>query len=174
MRLNYFKSLYKKSFAILIIVFWFSSTSFTFAKQNENFVQHVASIVHQDCKNSDIMLGDGFGEKSIDGSLVGIVAPVSLKMSLEIINAINDSKTEEGEPTNWAAYSKGQRTSVMWPGTDGRGILSCDEHVLDINGNDWFWDGEKIGVPQEIQEIQETNVTLFGFSLFSIVMVSSR
>ncbi|MCK5475326.1 MAG: hypothetical protein KAI71_01945 [Candidatus Pacebacteria bacterium] len=74
------------------------------------------------------------------------------------------------ETLNWTNY-KGEKYVFY---KEGDNLLKCNNHVLDINGTDYYWDNEKVVLPRNnfvlfgINLVSIGGITVFGFSLLEI------
>ncbi len=122
------------------------------AKSSDIFIDYLSSKIYSDCQDKDIIIKENYIANS-NGESINIFHNNSydysaVRKTIEIFG-----KYEPYEFFQGSCENKG----VSLSGRIGCGILSCGNSKLDINQYTYFWNGERIDVPQETTNIAINN-----------------
>lgn len=189
-------------YIILLFVFlWlFFSPLMGRAGSNPVFLDFLTWTIYEDCRDFDLIISDDslldlrnsqVKYKSIDKKFLK-QENYNIHLVRELIDIFDSrvpygafilaqgNKNLVGLTPNIEFEVGNEKRNVL---LDGRNILRCGTHSLDINGANYYWDGEKMELPRNIYNennyalfgfniISNGGLTIFGFSIFSIFAIS--
>lgn len=167
--------------AILFLISSFFFGKSATAKQSDDLINLLSQTIYTDCHGEKLILKDeslldlrgGMQLKTLKQDVFENYDIVIIKEIIEIFDSIgkfpyflviNGEKTFVDNTISTISLQLADGTSREIP-FDGRSILRCGSHTLDINGTDYYWDNKKIELPKNIYN--QNNFSLFGVSLIS-------
>lgn len=132
-------------FAVCFIVF----AKQVYAERSDEFVNYVSNKIYKDCNNKDLKINKVYYDTKTPRELAYLV---SWPYAIENLN----NALREFNKIEWVKYEGGV---IFQYGKKlvGKEILTCSSHQLDINGNDWHWDGVEIEMPKVFVGIKATS-----------------
>jgi hypothetical protein len=102
------------------------------AKINSELQEHLARVIYSDCMNKDLVLRNDCDDRTKKSTI-----PATLDQIRAYILELNKVP----------AYFVLAPRAEFGAGCHGRAMLTCGEHVLDVSGNDFVWDGVVVSLP---------------------------
>lgn len=130
--------------AIVIIILFLSLVSITSSRHSEEFIDQVADMICNDCQSKDIYLSKPITVYPNDGSssydIYNITWPYDKSIVKFIINVYSNTNFSyiQGTCDNKITFTSGPDI------IDGCGLLRCGNYKLNINGDNYYWNGEMI------------------------------
>jgi len=131
---------------ILIVI----SSSPCWAQKTPEFEMMVAQKITNDCAGQELLIKQGYSvtDPRTGKELSKIEWPYSAQLILGLIRAISQSEPFPRYTRNQGGYVK------MGAGASAEGFLKCGDHVLDVNYDDWYWDGVKLEAAKSITNFE--------------------
>lgn len=184
----------KFSLIIFLLVVLSIVINVAHAKQSDEFINFLSNKIYSDCNGKGLIIKEdslldfrnGGSFKTINQEVIKNYDVVFIKEILEIFDSrekfshftiIQEEKkfVDMMVPVASFPLSDGTIKEIKF---DGRDILRCNDHILDINGTDYYWDNEKIVLPRNnfilfgINFISKGGMTFVGISLFGFFALS--
>lgn len=131
--------------AALLCVSLFTFANKIYALKEPKFIEHISRIICEDCEGADINIKKGFLTYRDSNQEVTVLRwPYDDRQIDRIIELF-----VQGEPYNRYAFNKKGSGVSMGASKTADKILTCKNHVLDINYDDYYWDGIKVELPRQ-------------------------
>lgn len=127
----------------------------TSSKPSNEFVNHLADMVYNDCKGNDIHINQPIIKRISTNETFSLLAwPYTISDVRVIVGLLGEVPYDSFEgPCN----NKAMNIDLGW---DGCGILTSQNNRLDINGDTYYWNGVKVDVPgNELYNVAGNNNT---------------
>ncbi len=137
----------------LLIFFSLIFVNCVHASSSDLFINYLSPIIYADCQGQDLQIKNNFLFNTGTGQpITNISWPYSYETLRRIIELLG-----EYEPFNdYASGCNGDKSGWDY-GKDGCSILKCGENILDIDDYLYFWNRERIDIPQDITNIAINN-----------------
>jgi hypothetical protein len=124
------------------------------AKSSDLFTDHLSSIIYHDCQGKDLLIKEPFIiDTTTNKTISRINWPLydngKLRQLIELFGT--------SEPWDFFQGTCDNRGVSIGGAKDACGILKCGNNTLDINQYTYFWNGERVDVPQETTNIAINN-----------------
>ncbi|MCZ7383010.1 MAG: hypothetical protein O8C64_15745 [Candidatus Methanoperedens sp.] len=142
-----------KKFLFLIIIFIILIPLID-AKKSDEYIAYNSNKIFEACKGNNITLSYNWLKLS-NGTLTN---NLPWPYEFDIVNSIF-KKIVSIEPYTTCQFGRGTVSCSNLGGDNpyGFGILKCGNNVLDVNGIDYFWNGEKLEVPRYVNNTAINN-----------------
>lgn len=129
-----------------MLIFSILLVSIVSAKSSDLFIDHLTKTIQKDCNGKDIIIKEGFYFREPNNESVTLIewSDDNYHLIRYILESFSNS-----EPYNQYFGGCGSKGNAFTMSLNGCEILACDNHKLDINGYDYFWDEVRVDVPRE-------------------------
>lgn len=128
------------------------------ALQTDEYLNHISSLVYQDCQQTDIQLKENwFIRADSEGFVTNITWPYDLKYLQEAISYISQN---EPYSTTSNMFMSGDITlngKNYTRNNIGENILRCGENHLDVYNREYYWNTRKVDLPSNINNYAYNN-----------------
>jgi len=146
MKIDFKKIIIVNFVGTLFFIYFINSVS---AAHSNEFIEYVSLKIYEDCNGSALEFNNEPLRNEKTNEFIRLIPSYNRVRVREIIGVL-DSTTWNFDLGNLKLRS----------GWNGKEILKCGDHWLDINGNDWYWDGISIDLPKI--ELQDNAKATFG------------
>jgi len=153
----------------ILITFFIILISFfaipVFAKTDPELIEYASKVIFDDCQKSNIVLSENSPIKE------GLSWPYSKKDVSLLINELDSFAWKSSNLKGGGGVIFGTTSQY-----NGKEILRCNNHFMDITNGNFFWDEVKMYPPKSFLTIGDIHLSLIGgisvISLFSIAIFS--
>lgn len=153
----------------ILITFFIILISFfaipVFAKTDPELIEYASKVIFDDCQKSNIVLSENSPIKE------ELSWPYSKKNVSVLIKKLDSFAWKSSNLKGGGGVEFGTTSQYS-----GKAILRCDNHVMDITNENYFWDEVKMYPPKSFLKIGSIHFNLFGgisvIGLFSLTIFS--
>lgn len=135
----------KKAVIVSIIMIIFIVSSNGYAKPSDMFVNYLTDIIWTDCQGKDIEINQPIITFTATNQTLSLMKwPYGKEDLRQVIKLLSEQPYR-----TYAGQCDGVYSMVSDTGWEGCGILTSENHKLNINFDTYYWDGVKVDVPKE-------------------------
>jgi hypothetical protein len=130
---------------VFVLIISLIIVNFVSAKSSEMFIDYLTDEVYDSCAGKNLNIKEPFIQDTLTNESVTLIPwPYDKLILRRIIELLGNY-----EPWDFFHGTCDNKGISMGGSKDGCGILSCENNKLDINQYTYFWNDERVDVPQE-------------------------